>query len=152
MKINYKWFSVSFCACLAIASVIFFIMTFSFKQAPGTIFATGPQFYPMLLCGLFFVLAVISIIHTLRAKEVKYIDIPFPKNYVFILAVVILWTVLWQILDAFYPVSFLGVGAMLYVLNPDKSSWKKLFKTLCIDLIIVIFVYVVFSILLKMNL
>ena len=118
------------------------------------VFAAGPIFYPQMLSGLVVLFSAIGLIMTLRKKEDRVVDFPFPKRYVAVLALLCVWTVLWEIFGRgyFYLITYVVCAGLLYYFNDAPHSVKKVGYTLAVDAIIVGIYYVLFNIIVQLRL
>ncbi len=115
-------------------------------------FFGGPRFYPLLICALVVIFSIWALILVCRQKDDRIIEIHHKKNLLFVIAVVIIWAVLWQKVGQFYAVSFVAMAALLFFLNPEEQSAKKLLKSGGIALLVVSFVYAIFGAVLRIPL
>lgn len=109
-------------------------------------FVGGPQFYPMVIFALLIILAVADIISTLRKSDDGIIEIPNLKYLLFTVGMMVLWVGMWKLAIGFYPATAICGGVMLYVLNPSSSRRKKIVTAVAVDAILVVFLYLVFSV------
>lgn len=129
---------------------MFFNMAHEFP-VNETIPMSGPSYYPKLLCFFMVIFGMGGILTTARMPKDKYIEIPNIKNILFLVIILAIWAFLWQRFGYFYQIAFLAVGAILFYLNPEPISLKKIRNTVIIDVIIVGIFYIVFNLIMSVR-
>ena len=128
---NYRTGSLITLGILLLLGVMFFVMSFDLPMTePGMVIGSG--YYPRVLSLLLICGSAAGLVTTFRdkkGKEVK-VSIDRPLNFVLILALLTLVAFVWQRTREFYPITSLVVFILLFILNPEKISLKKVGKTL----------------------
>jgi len=133
-----------------VLGIAFFIMARNFPPTSG-LYVSGPSFYPELLSAVMVLAGVVGIAVTLKAKDTT-IELANLHRVFYTFGIIVIWVILWQYTGKFYLISFVGSGVMLWLLNGEPASKKKLGKTLLINCIIIGAFFLVFRVLLKVNL
>ena len=124
----------------------------SFAGKGSGSFWSGPKFYPFLLCILIVLFSVWELIATLKDEEEKAVTWPNVSKSLSIIVIISIWIFVWQHFHIFYPISVIASAAMLYILNPQPKSVKKVLKSLAVAAVTVLIVYLIFSVALKISL
>ena len=158
VKLSYKKCSVVCLVLLMIISAGMIYFTKDIRAQFGQLFINGPKFYPILLSSIMLLSCLASIFHTLK-KEDKIIEFPNFHKPVIVSGILLAWVIAWQTCARvivtntyFYPISALGVGALLLYLNPEPWSVKKLAKSALIDAAVIVPLYLLFAVGLRMRL
>ena len=113
-------------------------------------FVSGPKFYPIVLSVLMIIFCAFSILNTLKGPE-KTLEFRNIQKPIIVLVITFLWIFMWNYVGYFYLCSFVAMGLLMFYLNPEKFSFRKIYKSLVFDAIIVTSIYIIFSVALKMQ-
>jgi hypothetical protein len=118
----------------------------------GSRFDVGPAYFPSILSVMLMVACLAGLFTTWRRREDRVIDIPHPGRMFATLAVAVTFAVLWQVTGQFFPLAFVAVAALLFMLNPAGTARQKLVTALSISAILITLIYVLFVLVLRMRL
>ena len=125
--------------------IAFIVMAKNFPDAMVQL-TIQPSYYPIGISALLILFCVISIVKTATSKQPdKIISFGKTLKVLITIALCILFGILWTLTRSFYIVSFIIVAALMYFLNPQPNSGKKVMKSLAYSLITQLVVYLVFQ-------
>ena len=125
--------------------IAFIVMAKNFPDAMVQL-TIQPSYYPIGISALLILFCVISIVKTATSKQPdKIISFGKTSKVLITIALCILFGILWTLTRSFYLVSFIIVAALMYFLNPQPNSGKKVMKSLAYSLITQLVVYLVFQ-------
>lgn len=150
MKISFKKCSIGALIILIFCSLGMIYFAKDIKAIGASNWITGPRFYPILLACLLILFSVISLIVTIRRPDEEIILPNFVRSAI-TLAVIIAWAVLWELTGYFYVLSLVSMFLLIMYLNPEKLGGRKIMKAVLLDAIIIGFVYVLFTLILKVK-
>jgi hypothetical protein len=152
LKISYKKFSISALFLLTLIGIGMIYFSKDIKSiVTASSFINGPQFYPILLASLLILFCIISIFDTSKKPD-KIIELPNAEKLFVTLGVIVVWTTFWYLYGFFYPSSTIAVAVLLFYLNPAPIDRKKISITALSDMLIMAFVYLIFTVALKVQL
>jgi len=129
---------------LILVAVAFIVMAVNFPQAYVKL-SIQPSYYPIGVAGLLILFCLISIYDTYRQKEDHVVDFGNLKRVLPVIGICVLYAVAWKLTKQFYLVSFVATTALMYILNPQPNSLKKLIRSAVYSLTIQVVVYIVFT-------
>lgn len=150
---NFRTASLASLSVLLGFGVVFFFLSFGLPLSePGLVIGSG--YYPRALSLLMIVGSAAGLITSYRNKASKKVSISItkPKYFFFVLGLALLLAAVWHATGSFYPICSLAVLALLWFLNPEPPSPRKAVKSLLIAAVLMGFVFVVFGLLLQLNL
>ena len=152
LRISYKKASVvTMLLMMALGGAGIYFAT-QFRVTPGAGFFSGPKFYPMMLCAAMIVIAAVELVKAIAKPNDRVIEIPNFKNYLLILGGIIAWVLLWLYVLGFFLSGLICSFVLLFFLNPEPFSWKKLLNTAIIDAAIMGVFYLLFDVAFGMGL
>ena len=138
---------------MLLTGIMFFILTFSLPMSsPGVVI--GPGYYPRFLSILLIVSSLAGLYTNYRniKKNNVPVDIPKPQYFLLVLGLALLVATVWQITRSFYPVAVPATFLLLWFLNPEPAAPRKAVKTLLVGSVILGVIFLLFSVLLQLNL
>ena len=141
--------ALAFTFCMGI---IFYVLSFKLPMSiPGMVI--GPGYYPRVLSGLLIIFSAIGfIIHLRKADTEAPIQIKKMGLFLMVLGLGIGVAAYWNMTHNFYPAAILATLVMLWMLNPEPASGKKAGKTVLVTAILLGVLYLLFSVVLQLNL
>jgi len=141
---------VSYKLASSISLLFFFGVGLAFflsaRQMPtGFGHDVGPGFLPTALSLIMMSASVVGLISTLRKPDDRRLEFPAPGMLAFTAGLAVVFVAAWYVTEHFYPVTFLTLAALLYVLNPQSATWRKLASTLIVAGALVGIIYVLFG-------
>lgn len=112
-------------------------------------------YYPMLLGVLLVLFSVLSLWRDLFGADKddkEIIDFTRLANYLLVIGTACGITAIWQVFEQFYIAAALGMGVLLYCLNPGESKKKKWMISAGVSIGFTVFIYLVFDLLLQVKL
>jgi len=125
-------------------AIAFIVMALNFKEGFVKL-VISEKYYPIGVAGLLIVACIISTIKTLAGDDDHKVEIKGWKNILLVLGTCIVFALLWKYVGHFYVIAFVLMSGLMYVLNPEPHSKKKVLKTLLTNLAIVLVIYVGFE-------
>lgn len=132
--------------------ILFFVFSFKLPMStPGMVI--GPGYYPRVL-SLFLILssAIGIFIHIRKPSDGAKVEIKKPSFFLLVLGLAVLLTGIWHATRIFYPIASIVTLTLLWILNPEPASGKKALKTVGIAAVLLGAVYLLFSVVLQLNL
>lgn len=129
---------------IALLAGAFIVMAKAFP-APLVKLQIMPSYYPTGVASLLIIFCVISLIKTFRTQDDRVVPVGNWGRIISVIIICILFAVLWKLTGLFYPVCFVATAALMFILNPQKKSLKKVGKALLYSLITQAVVYLVFT-------
>jgi len=114
--------------------------------------AIGPGYFPVLLAILLIILSIVSLIQTMIKKENEKIDIPKLKLIILTIVMIGLLVFSWSLFGYLYVHIFFFLLILISAYKLPKINIRTIMKDSAIALVITIITYVIFNILLGMNL
>jgi hypothetical protein len=127
----------------AALGIVFYVSSMSIPKAIASQ-RIGPEYFPQIISVLLIVCCILSFFKT-RKKTDEYIKLPNFRYIILTVILMILFVVIWGITENFYVTSFVFLGALIYIYNQVKQSFKKVLLSGAISLVLVAFVYVIFD-------
>lgn len=154
--IRKKTASILFLSLMLVLSAVFVygIWQITLKETEKYFYRSS-TFYPIILVSLmllFIVLALYSDIFGSCKNDKSTINLTNYPRFILVLASAVFIALLWGKLNLFYPACCIGLAVLIYVLNPNQDKIKKLLLSIAIAVIFTLFIYLVFDLLLKINL
>lgn len=150
---NFRKASLIALTVTLLAGIMFFVLSFTLPMSsPGVVI--GPGYYPRSLSLLLIVSSLIGLYTNFRrtANKSLIVDIPKPVYFFFVLVLALTVAAVWHITHRFYPIAVLATFLLLWFLNPEPSTLRKVVKTLLVGSVILGIIYLLFSVLLQLNL
>jgi len=150
---NFRKASLISLTITLLAGLMFFILSFNLPMSsPGVVI--GPGYYPRSLSLLLILSSAMGLYTNFRKAPNRNsaIDIPKPGYFIFVLGLALLVAAGWQITRSFYLIAVPATFLMLWFLNPEPSTVKKALKTFFVGSVILGVIFILFSILLQLNL
>lgn len=105
----------------------------------------GPAYFPAAVAAALILASVVSTVKVWLGTDDHEVRISAPLKVLFVIGTSLAFAFLWQAAGCFYIVSFSMLALLLYGLNPERRSLKKLLKALALSGMMQIFVYIVFE-------
>lgn len=143
-----------------VSEILFFMVAAWFFISSFGIVAGGseyesPAYYPRLLGGIMMLLCLISLYRDIFGdlKNIKtVIPITGKKNLLAVFLGIVALIVLWSLFGLVYIWLFLVLAVLLFLLNEDVFSKKKILKSVIIAATFSLAVFLVFDVLFSINL
>ena len=136
-----------------LAGTVFFVLSFQLPMSSvGLVIGSG--YYPRLLSAALMISSAVGFFFNYRKKEndKEEFSIPHVGKFLLVLGLAILLAAVWQITHEFYPICIAIVLALLWLLDPAPPSPRKALKNVGTTAIIMAAIYVIFSVVLQLNL
>ena len=131
--------------CILIAvGVAFIVGALNFKEGYVKL-VISEKYYPIGVASLLIISCIVSTIKTFLGDDDHKIEITGWMRALMVLGVCIVYALLWEKIGYFYIVTFVLMSGLMYALNPEAHSIKKVIKTLVANLAIILVVYVGFQ-------
>ena len=133
--------------------IMFFLFSFQLPLTAPKLYI-GPGYYPRVLSVLLIVASLAGLYTNYRKKENidMRIDLPNLRYFFLVLAMAVLIAVVWHFTERFYFICIFSTLILLWFLNPDPVSARKVAKTIFIDIVILGTIYLLFSVVLHLDL
>ena len=141
---NFKKGSIIADVIIALLAGAFIVIAKNFST-PLVKLQIMPSYYPIGIATLLLIFCAISIFKTAKLKDDKVIHVGNWKQIIFVIVICVLFVLFWKLTRLFYPVCFVATAALMYILNPQANSIKKLMKALLYSLATQAVVYLVFT-------
>lgn len=150
---NFRKASLIALSVTLFVGVMFFILSQGLPMSsPGVVI--GPGYYPRSLSILLIVSSMIGLYKNYRKKDsnIHFIDIPKPRFFFLVLSLALIVATIWHITRRFYPVAILSTLLLLWFLNPEPATPRKAIKTIFLTSVLIGILFILFSMLLQLNL
>jgi len=150
---NFRTASLIALTVSLLVGIMFFTLSFNLPMSsPGVVI--GPGYYPRSLSLLLIVSSIIGLFTNFRktANKTVIVDIPKPVYFFLVLVLALLVAAVWHVTHRFYPIAVLATFLLLWFLNPEPPTPRKAVKTLLVGSVILGVIFLLFSVLLQLNL
>lgn len=149
---NFRKASIISLGVTFLLGIFFYVLSLELPMSmPGI--AIGAGYYPRVLSGLLTLASAAGIVTNIRKKDdgAKVPDMNV-KLFFFVLVMAVILTAVWQFTYSFFPICTAVVLILLWVLNPEPAGRGKAVKTIAVAAVLVGVIYVLFSVILDLNL
>jgi hypothetical protein len=149
-KISYRKASTVLLSLLILAGIVLIVFAQNIKMIGVRSYVAGPRFYPIMIGVLTVVFCIFSLIEVWRKPD-QITELENAQRPLVIFLIMVAWGIFWQTIGNFYLVSAIFAGLMMFYMNPEPISLKKAIKSILQSCIIMLIVYLIFSVILKIR-
>jgi len=152
MNISFKKASLFALSLTLVLGLLFFAFSFKLPMStPGMV--VGPGYYPRVLSSFLTIASAIGLfVQARKPDDGKKMEIKKPMYFMLVLGLSVLIAGVWHATHSFYLVAVPVTLVLLWILNPEPASRKKAVKTAGIAAVLLGVVYVLFTVILQLNL
>ena len=149
---NFRTMSLVCFTFIFLLSGFFFYLSFGLPMMTRTV-VIGAGYYPRVVSGLMAISSVAGFIASYRDRKMSQVIVDIPRSgyFFFVLLLAVVFITIWQVTGLYYTPSGLVILTLLWLLNPEPPSFKKALKTALVGGGLLGFVFIVFTVLLQVN-